>query len=77
MNRKVLKLQLAIGSDLLGSKMSFAASKTVSMIELEHGIEVTNGNRRIIVPYSNCKAYEVEQDNATEVSLKPEPKAKK
>lgn len=61
MSRKVKRLQFAVGADLIGSKMSMAASPNVELTELAHGIEMFSkaSNRTVVIPYSNIKAYEL------------------
>ena len=64
--RKVKVIQLAIGVDLIGSKMSMAATKNVDLTELPHGVEMHSkgSNRTIVIPWSNIKGYEIFPDAA-------------
>ncbi len=59
--RKVKTLHIAIGIDLIGSRTSLAASHNLELLETPIGIEARskNSNRTVIIPYSNCKGYEL------------------
>lgn len=59
--RKVKVVQLAVGLDLIGSKMSLSASANMEITELEYGVQVyskTSG-RTICIPYTNIKGLEL------------------
>ena len=75
--RKVKVLQLAIGVDLIGSKMSISASKNVELTELAHGIQCHSKatNRIIVIPFSNVKGYECFPDAPVDKPAKPQSKA--
>ena len=57
---EVKVLQLAMGCDLIGSKMSLG-NRENHMVERAHGIEVTSKKtkRVMLVPFTNIKAYEI------------------
>lgn len=59
---KVRAMQLAIGVDLIGSKMSMAASKNIDLEATPIGIRMFSkaSNRTVIIPYSNVKGFELE-----------------
>lgn len=61
MSRKVFRFHMAIGVDLIGSKTSMQASKTVDLWETDRGIEMYSktSNRTLVIPYSNVKGYEL------------------
>ena len=61
MNIKVKAFQMAIGCDLIGSKMSMAASKNLSLELVAIGVKAYSAatNRTIIIPFSNMKGIEM------------------
>jgi hypothetical protein len=61
MNRKIKVAQLAVGLDLIGSKMSVAASANLELTELPYGVQAYSkgSNRTIIIPWTNIKGLEL------------------
>lgn len=57
---KVKTIQMAIGCDLIGSKMSLG-HKENEMTERPHGIEILSKKtgRIMLIPYTNIKGYEI------------------
>ncbi len=53
--------QLAIGTDLIGSKMSVEASKFLELEATAIGIHLYSKktNRHVVIPYSNVKGFEL------------------
>lgn len=66
---------MAIGIDLIGSKTSMAASKTVELEATPVGIKMySHGSKRtIVIPYANVKGFEL----MPEPAVKPEAEAPK
>ena len=58
---QVKAFQMAIGVDLIGSKMSMASSRTVDLEATAVGIRCTSkgSGRVIVIPYSNVKGFEM------------------
>lgn len=61
MNNKVKAFQMAIGCDLIGSKMSMAASRTLELELLPVGVKAysKNSGRVIVIPFGNIKGIEM------------------
>lgn len=61
LKNRVKVMQLAIGVDLIASKMSLATSRTMELEATAIGIRCTSkkSNRVIVFPYSNVKAFEL------------------
>lgn len=61
MNNKVKAFQMAIGCDLIGSKMSMASSKNLSLELTTVGVKAYSqgSNRTIIIPFANVKGIEM------------------
>lgn len=60
---KVTKFQMGLPCDLLGSKFSFMASKTMTMEATALGIIMRSATKRkIMVPWTNIKAAEFAWD---------------
>lgn len=78
MSRKVKVVQLLSGLDLVGSKLSFAASRNIELTELPHGVQVYSrgSNRTIVIPYSNLKGYECFPPEASTEAPKSAPTTK-
>jgi hypothetical protein len=54
-------VQLAVGCDLLGSKMSLSQSHNTDLITVEDGVAALSkkSNRIMFVPYTNIKGMEL------------------
>lgn len=59
--REVLSALFHIGVELIGSSTSFRRSRTSAAVATTIGIEITSKStgRKVIVPYSNVKCFEV------------------
>lgn len=57
----VKAMQMAIGVDLIGAKLSMADSRTMDLEATAIGIKMTSkkSNRVIVIPYSNVKGFEL------------------
>ena len=60
-NRKVSKLHMAIGCDLIGSQTSMVASRNLDLELTDLGVlaHSKKSNRTMLVPFSNIKAMEL------------------
>lgn len=58
---RVKSFQMAIGADLIASKMSMAESKNVTLEAMSIGIKMKSlkSRRIIVIPYTNVKAMEL------------------
>lgn len=57
---------MAIGCDLIGSKMSMAASKTLDLELTPVGVKASskNSGRIMIIPFANIKGIEMMKESA-------------
>lgn len=74
--RKVFRLHIHAGVDLIGSKTSMQASKKVEMTMTGQGVLMISKttNREIVIPYANSKGIElfpVEQSEIQSESSSP------
>lgn len=69
-NRKVSKLHMAIGCDLIGSQTSMVASRNLDLELTDLGVIAYSkkSNRTILVPFSNIKAMELMPEVASVVA---------
>lgn len=60
-NQKVKNVHMAVGLDILGSKMSFQSGREYDLEVLSYGIQITKKSqgRIVIIPYSNIKGFEL------------------
>ncbi len=63
---KVLKFQLGLPTDILGSKVTFATSRNLTLEATQLGIVMRSkeSRRKIMVSWANVKAAEFEWDGA-------------
>jgi hypothetical protein len=79
MNNRVKTVQMAIGVDLLGSKLSLSSSKNIELEATGLGVVATSkGTGRIVlIPWPNVKGCEMFPDAPVAVDPNAPPKGKK